>query len=81
MKKNNDVKRLTDLKDDIANAKEEVSKGKGRLEELMKQLKGAFKCKSTEEAEKEISKMEKNIALMKKTFDKGMEELEEAYEF
>jgi peptidoglycan hydrolase CwlO-like protein len=69
-------KQLFDLKDEVDEAKTKVSELTGQQTALMKQLKEDWSCKTIEEAEDKLAKMDKDILILDKKIVKGTEELE-----
>ncbi len=63
-----ETKRFEQLKREVESARSEAAQAKGAFEQLMKQLKEEFGCRSVEEAQKLLRKLEKEA-----------EEAEESY--
>jgi hypothetical protein len=71
---------LLDLKQRIDEAKTAVSELNGQKTSLMKQLKEEWDCKSTEEGDKKIQQLLKEIKDLDTKIATGTKELEEKYE-
>jgi hypothetical protein len=71
---------LLKLKQKIDDAKRQTSELKGHKTALMNQLKTDWKCNTVEEAEKLMTKMDKEITTLNDTIEKGLKELGEKYE-
>lgn len=67
---------LLDLKAEIEESKENLSKMQGRKEALMEQLQKQFGVKSIKEAETKIKKMESEVAEWDQKIDDATQELE-----
>jgi seryl-tRNA synthetase len=74
-----DNEKLLELKEKIDTAKTKVSELTGQKNALMKQLRDEWDCKSTEEGDKKISQMLKEIQNLSEKIDAGVKELEEKY--
>ena len=72
-------KELLELKDKVDEAKQVVSELTGQRNALLKQLKDDWGCKTIEEAETKLAKMDKDIDVLEKKIEKGISELEEKY--
>jgi vacuolar-type H+-ATPase subunit D/Vma8 len=70
---------LLRLKQKIDDANRQRSELKGHQSALMKQLKDDWNCSSVEEAEKLMTKMDKEIAALNNSIETGLKELEEKY--
>lgn len=70
---------LIKLKQKVEDAKRSTSELKGQKNALMKQLKDDWKCETVEEAEKLITKMDKEITALNKQIETGLKELKEKY--
>jgi chromosome segregation ATPase len=70
---------LLDLKDEIEKAKQDLSEFKGQQKALMTQLKSEWGCISIEQAEKKLSDMDDELALLDSQIEKGIKEIEEKY--
>jgi flagellar biosynthesis chaperone FliJ len=75
-----DENRLFELKQEIAEAKEEVGELKGKKKLLMEQLKEQWGCASIDQAAKKLENYKEQIQTLEKSIAKGLEELEEKYE-
>ena len=76
-----DEKRLLDLKQQIDDAKMEVSQLKGRRANLMEQLQEQWGCKTVREAEARLKKMREETGELEERLKTGIAQLEDAYEF
>ncbi len=73
--------KLMKMKEQIEEAKVEKNREEGKLEELLKQLKKEFKCKNLNEAKKILVGMEREIDKEEDALEKGINKLEESYEW
>ena len=71
---------LLDLKNQINDARGEVSKLEGRKEYLMNSLRDQFGCTTIAEAEAKSKKLEKSISKISDQIETATAELEEKYE-
>lgn len=71
---------LLDLKDEINEAKSEVSKLEGRQEHLMQQLKDDWGCASFKKAKKKIEEFKSEIKKLDDKIEHETEKLQENYE-
>jgi hypothetical protein len=67
---------LLNLKAEIEAAKTTVSELTGQKNALMTQLKETYGCKTIDEAEKKLEKMDKNIKSIEKQIEEGTKALE-----
>lgn len=74
-----DERGLLDLKDKIDGAKTQASELKGQQTALMNQLKTDFSCKTIEDTEKELRRIDKDIKTLKEQIQEGIDDLEEKY--
>jgi Na+/phosphate symporter len=65
----------------INDSKENVSKLKGRKEEILNQLKKDFNLKTIAEAEKKLKENEKALDDLEKEIKKSFDKLKEEYEW
>jgi len=72
-------KQLLALKEEIEEAKSEVSKLEGRREQMMDTLKKDWDCETLEEAETKLEKMRKDFETLEEQIQEGLEELDEKY--
>jgi peptidoglycan hydrolase CwlO-like protein len=72
-------KELLELKDKVDEAKQVVSELTGQRNALLKQLKDDWGCKTIEEAETKLAKMDKDIDALEKKIEKGVTELNDKY--
>ena len=72
-------RQLLDLKDQVEEAKTRVSELNGQKQVLMKQLKDEWNCESTEEGDKEISRMLVEIKALDEKIQEETKELQEKY--
>lgn len=73
--------KLLDLKSKIETSKIEQSEQKGTYKHLMKELQEKWGCETIEQAKKKLNGFDKDIETLDDSFEKGMEELEEKYNF
>lgn len=76
-----DEKRLLNLKQQIDDAKMEVSQLKGRRANLLDQLQEQWGCKTAKEAEAKLKKMQQETKELEQRLQTGIAELEDKYEF
>lgn len=74
-------KDLLDLKEQIEDAKSEVSKLEGRKEHLEQQLEEDWDCSSLDEAKAKLKELKAEAESIGQKIEKGITELEEKYEF
>lgn len=72
---------LFDLKKEIEKSKSKVSEKKGHLQSLMDDLKKKWDCTTLEQAKKKEKELESRQEKIDGEIEKGLEELEENYEF
>lgn len=70
---------LLQLKEEIDEAKELQSKLEGQREALLQQLKEEYGCSTIKQAEKLLTKMEKDIETMSDEIQDGLDLLEKEY--
>jgi len=75
-----DEKKLLELKEQIENAKTEVSELKGKKQGLMETLQKDWECSTVKQAEKRLVKMKSEIEELEKQKEKGIKQLENDYE-
>jgi len=75
------LKELTKLQEMINDSKENVSKLKGRKEEILNQLKKDFNLKTIAEAEKKLKENGKALDDLEKEIKKSFDKLKEEYEW
>lgn len=75
-----DSRRLDELLEKLAEAKEARAKAQGALEPLMKTLKEDFGCETLEEAEKKLKELGDSIKKMETSFEEKLEEAESLIE-
>ena len=73
-------KQLLELKQEIDEAKSKISELTGTKNQLMKDLKEKWDCKTLEEAEVSHKKLANEIRTLSDKIDKGVKELNEKYE-
>jgi len=74
-----DERKLLDLKEQVEEAKIKVSELTGQQTALMKQLKEEFGCTTIEQAQKKLETMEKEITVLDKKIEEGVQELKTKY--
>ncbi len=70
---------LLDLKDEIEQAKQDLSELKGQQKALMAQLKSEWGCTTIEQAEKKLGAMDDELALLDSQIEEGIKDIEEKY--
>jgi len=73
------TKRLLEIKNQIDEAKSKQSEITGQIKSIKEQMKQKFKISDLNEAEKLLEKMGIELDAQETEFEKGMEKLEEAY--
>jgi len=73
--------KLLELKDQIEDAKSEVSKLEGRRDALREELKDDWACGTIKQAKNLLGDLEKELTQLENKLSKGIKELEEKYEF
>ncbi len=76
-----DERRLLSLKQQIDDAKTEISQLEGRKANLLERLEEQWGCKTIKEAEKKLEEMTEQIESLDKKIQAGITKLEEEYEF
>ncbi len=76
-----DERRLLNLKQQIDDAKTEISQLEGRKANLLERLEEQWGCKTIKEAEKKLGEMTGQIESLDKKIQAGITKLEEEYEF
>jgi len=71
---------LLDLKQQIKEAGDKATELKGQQKSLMSQLKKDWNCDTTEQAEKKVEELGKEITQLNTKINEGVKELEENYE-
>jgi len=74
-----DEKQLLKLKEQIDEAKTAVSELRGHQTALLKQLKDDWGCKTVEEAQTKLKKMESEVSTLNDQITDGLKQLEEKY--
>ena len=72
---------LLEIKEQIERAKSNASELEGRKTLLLEQLENNWKCKTVEEGDKKVKKLEKELEDLEKKIDTAIKELEEKYDF
>jgi predicted nuclease with TOPRIM domain len=70
---------LLKLKEQVDEAKQNVSELTGQKNALLKQLKDDWGCKTIEEAEEKLKQMDKNTSTLERKIEVGIKDLEEKY--
>lgn len=73
--------RLLNMREEIESAKVEKNREEGKLEEFLKQIKKRFGCENERAASKVIDKMEAEIEKDNEVFERGVNRLEDNYEW
>lgn len=74
-----DIKRYQALKRAAEMAKSDADKAQGAFEQMMTRLKNEFGCSSSDEARKQMKKLEEDVERKEKEFNKALQEFEEKY--
>jgi hypothetical protein len=77
----NSTNRLIDMKDKIEVAKSNIARMQGSRDQLYKTLQIDHRCKTLKEAENKLIKMTKDFDQKEIELTKGIEELEEKYDW
>jgi len=80
MASNDVAQRLLKIKEEITEAEKEEAIKKGKLEQILSQLKKEFKVDSIEEAEKLEKKLNLEILDLRKKIEEGLTEIESELE-
>ena len=72
--------KLSNMKEQIDDAKIEKNKEEGKLDERLKHLKREFQCKNLKATEKTINETKKEIEKEQGILEKGVSRLENNYE-
>jgi hypothetical protein len=75
------TEKLLSMKEQINTAKTNKAKEEGKLEELDKRLVDEFEVTGIDEAKKLLAKMEKEMETKQTQLDKGLQKLEDDYEW
>jgi hypothetical protein len=73
--------RLLDLKKEIESAKIEKAQSEGALNQNMSRLKEEFKCRSIEQAQKQLEKLKEQKEVLQGKIESAMKKLEEDFEW
>lgn len=73
--------RLLDLKKEIESAKIEKAQAEGALNQNMNRLKEEFKCRSIEQAQKQLEKLKEQKEILQGKIEFAMKKLEEDFEW
>ena len=76
-----DKDKLLQIKEEIEQAKTQVSQLKGRKEYLLQQLNDEWGCSTVKAARVKLDKMKKEIQDLDSKIEKGVQELEDTYDF
>lgn len=74
-----DIKELTELKKQVETAQRKADQAEGGLKQVLEQLKSDFECSSIKQAEKKLSKLQKDLKAAEVEFDAALEEFEEEW--
>lgn len=80
MASNDIAQRLLEIKEAISEAEKEEATKKGKLEQILSQLKKEFKVDSIEEAERLEKKLNAEILDTRKKIEDGLKEIESELE-
>ena len=75
------IERLLKIKNQIDEAKSKQSEITGQIKSITSQMKQKFEVSDLKEAEKKLEKMGIELDTQETEFEKGMKDLEEAYEW
>lgn len=73
--------RLLELKKEIESAKIEKAQAEGGLQQNMNRLKTEFKCRSIEQAQKQLEKLKEQKEILQGNIESAMKKLEEDFEW
>ena len=76
-----DKDKLLEIKEQIDQAKTQISQLKGRKEYLIQQLNDEWGCSSVKEAKAKLEEMKEQIQDLDSKIQKGIKELEQEYDF
>lgn len=74
-----DIDALTTLREKADKMRREADRAQGALDQVMKQLREEFSCKTLDEAEKKLQELSKGEAKAKKAFDDALASFEEEW--
>ncbi len=75
------TQRLLEIKEQIDNAKSKQAEIRGKRASIEEQIQAKFGIKTVAASEKELKKRATELDAMEGEFEKGMEELENGYEW
>jgi chromosome segregation ATPase len=73
--------RLLDLKKEIESAKIKKAQAEGALNQNLNRLKEEFKCRSIEQAQKQLEKLKEQKEILQGKIESAMKKLEEDFEW
>lgn len=76
-----DTRKLMDMKDKIEKARRESDQAQGAIDQLGERLKTEFKVKSTQEADKLLTQIDKDLEALEQDIDVKTKELEAKYDW
>jgi len=76
-----EIDRLLEIKEKIEQGKLQIAKIEGTIQSLSDQLRTQFGCNSVEQAEQYSKKMIEEYTKKKRELERGVEELENAYDW
>jgi len=76
----NDItNKLLGYKKEIEQAKADLSKTEGKLEQLLEELQDKFECKTVKQAQAKLKKIEKEISGKEEGLQKAIDEFDATY--
>lgn len=75
-----DLKQFAELKSKVEQAQQRMDRAQGSLDQLMKQLKEDFDCKTIEEATAKLKKLKKEESSIEEEFTEAMEKFNEKWQ-
>ena len=80
MSKDNLTQQLLKLKTKVEEAKTKQAKAKGALEQILKQIKKEFDCKTLKEAEALLKELKTKESKAKQKYEKALEEFQDKWQ-
>jgi hypothetical protein len=76
---NDTAQELTNLQQEVETAQQNANKAKGAYEQVLKQIKDQFKCKTLEQAEQELKRLRGEEVKAKRKYEKEMAKFKEKW--
>jgi hypothetical protein len=73
----NNLNKYLRIKERVELSQQKIAKAEGALDEMMKQLKKEFGCKTLQEAKEKLKQSKKQKRILGKKFEKAIEKFEE----